>query len=289
MELNNDHHSDMEMTHSASGTSRSSTPSMNNCDRLQIANAELRKFSILYSNVTYAIESAAPYAQDDDQDMADLYTRQAYMDQRRLQAVSDFNTLPRCNTPGCQIHFTPLNSPSKCVIDDFPELPKRVSSKRKESEDGFISPTSKQTFKMQKIDLKNFELETNNRFTKLNDKDIAGHSQNAGNISQHSPTLVNLDSTTTPSTLPPPMATHSNTRRSPAISHQKQANQIVLPSPIVNNSNVEDNSPQALILQTLQQTIQALTVITQQFSALSFNNPAPQPKKPKTKLTKPQL
>ncbi|GFY62271.1 hypothetical protein TNIN_89431 [Trichonephila inaurata madagascariensis] len=118
--------------------------------------------------------------------MADLYTRQAYLEQR-LQAVSDFNALPRCNTPGCHIHSTPINSPSKCV-NDFPELPKKASSKRKESEDGFISPTSKQTFKMQKIELKNFELETNNRFIKLNDKDIAGHSQNAGNDNQHSPT-----------------------------------------------------------------------------------------------------
>ncbi|GFY63754.1 hypothetical protein TNIN_341951 [Trichonephila inaurata madagascariensis] len=133
MELNNDHHSDMEMTHSAFGTSsRSSTPSMTNYDRLQIANAELRKFSILHSNVSHAIESAAPFAQDDDLDMADLYTRQAYLEHRRLQAVRDFNTLPRCNTPGCHIHSAPLNSPSKCVNDDFPELPKKSKARKED-------------------------------------------------------------------------------------------------------------------------------------------------------------
>ncbi|GFW36004.1 hypothetical protein TNCV_4928681 [Trichonephila clavipes] len=78
------------------------------------------------------------------------------------------------------------------------------------------------------------------------------------------------------------MATHATTRRNPAISHPNQANQIVTQTPIITNANVEDNSPQALILKTLQQTIQALTVLTQQVSTLSFSKPAPQPKKTKT-------
>ncbi|GFY48208.1 hypothetical protein TNIN_70381 [Trichonephila inaurata madagascariensis] len=192
MELNNDHHSDMEMTHSASGTSsRSSTPSMTNCDRLQITNAEIRKFSILQSNVTHVIESAAPFAQEDDQDIADLYTRQAYLEQRRLQVGTN----------------TPKNTYSTAV-------------------DNLIRHNT------------SYAQAASNKLT-FNSKP------------------------------PQQMATHTSTRRNPAISLQKPANQIVLPSPIVNNSNVEDNSPQALILQTLQQTIQALTVIKQQFSALS--------------------
>ncbi|GFY38954.1 hypothetical protein TNIN_225091 [Trichonephila inaurata madagascariensis] len=264
---------------------------MTNCERLQIANSELRKFSILHANVSHAIEAAAPYAQDDDSDLADMYSRQGYLEQRRQQAVSDLSTLPRCNTPGCRIHETPVNSPTKANVNDFPELPKKASSKRKESDDGFISPTSKQTCKMQKVEFKNFDLKTNNKFDNLNEKDIAGTSQPAVNVNnQHSHTLGTTENTTEPNTLPPPaasktltvnskppqqMATHTNTRRNPAMSSNKQTNQVVLPSPIITNTNVEDNSPQALILQTLQQTIQALTVITQQFSALTFNNPAP--------------
>ncbi|GFS50438.1 hypothetical protein TNIN_185191 [Trichonephila inaurata madagascariensis] len=123
METITEHHSDMELTHSASGTSsRSSTPCMTNCERLQMVNAELRKFSIMHSNVSHTIDSIAPYAPDDDSELADLYSRQAYLDQRRLQAVSEFNTLPRCNTPGYQIHSTPVNYPTKRVNDDFPEL-----------------------------------------------------------------------------------------------------------------------------------------------------------------------
>ncbi|GFS34200.1 hypothetical protein TNIN_269611 [Trichonephila inaurata madagascariensis] len=82
------------------------------------------------------------------------------------------------------------------------------------------------------------------------------------------------------------MATLAPARRKPAMS---SINQVVTPSPVLTNFNVEDNSPQQLILQSLQQTIQALTQITQQFAALNFNNPTPPPKKQKSKLTKPQL
>ncbi|GFY79622.1 hypothetical protein TNIN_314781 [Trichonephila inaurata madagascariensis] len=82
------------------------------------------------------------------------------------------------------------------------------------------------------------------------------------------------------------MATLAPARRKPAMS---SINQVVTPSPVLTNFNVKDNSPQQLILQSLQQTIQALTQITQQLAALNFNNPTPPPKKQKSKLTKPQL
>ncbi|GFY75243.1 hypothetical protein TNIN_344221 [Trichonephila inaurata madagascariensis] len=40
----------------------------------------------MHSNVSHTIDSIAPYAPDDDPELADLYSRQAYLDQRRLQA-----------------------------------------------------------------------------------------------------------------------------------------------------------------------------------------------------------
>ncbi|GFY60626.1 hypothetical protein TNIN_317851 [Trichonephila inaurata madagascariensis] len=115
MEPNLDQHTDMDLAHSTSSSSstRSSTPILTNCERLQIANSELRKFSILHANVSHAIEAASPFAQEDDSDLADMYSRQGYLEQRKQQAVSDLTTLPRCNTPGCRIHSTPVNSPSK--------------------------------------------------------------------------------------------------------------------------------------------------------------------------------
>ncbi|GFY08681.1 RNA-directed DNA polymerase from mobile element jockey [Trichonephila clavipes] len=74
---------------------------------------------------------------------------------------------------------------------------------------------------------------------------------------------------------PQQMAAPSNTRRNPAIFSQKRTNQIVTPTPTNNNITNENNSPQNIILQTLQQTIQALTLLTQQVSNLNFNNPTP--------------
>ncbi|GFY75869.1 hypothetical protein TNIN_433091 [Trichonephila inaurata madagascariensis] len=304
MERNSVNPTDMELANSLSSPSstRSSTPIMTNCERLQIVNSELRKFTILHANVSHAIEAAAPYAQDDDSDLADMYSRQHYLDQRLQKAVSDLTSLPRCNTPGCRIHNSPVNSPTKINVIDYPELTKN-STKRKESDDdGFISPTAKQTFKIQRVELKNFDLDTTNKFDILNKNDVAGTSQSANNVNAHSPTLgTTTEKTTEPNTLPPPaasksqtvnskppqqMATLAPTRRKPATS---SINQVVTPSPILTSFNVEDTSPQQLLLQSLQQTIQALTQITQQLAALNFNNPTPPPKKQKTKLTKPQL
>ncbi|GFY57270.1 hypothetical protein TNIN_466261, partial [Trichonephila inaurata madagascariensis] len=88
MERNSVNPTDMELANSLSSPSstRSSTPIMTNCERLQIVNSELRKFTILHANVSHAIEAAAPYAQDDDSDLADMYSRQHYLDQRLQKA-----------------------------------------------------------------------------------------------------------------------------------------------------------------------------------------------------------
>ncbi|GFY52097.1 hypothetical protein TNIN_201411 [Trichonephila inaurata madagascariensis] len=261
MERNSANHTDMELANSISSASstRSSTPDLTNCERLQIANSELRKFTILHANVSHAIEAAAPYAQEDDTDLADMYSRQHYLNQSLQKAVSDLSSLPRCNTPGCRIHNSPVNSPSKLNVNDYPELPK-PSSKRKESDDdGFISPTAKQTFKIQRVELKNFDLDTSNKFDILNKNDVAGISQPATNAASKSQTPISKP--------PQQMATHAPARRKPAMSSINQINQVVTPSPVITNFNVEDNSPQQLILQSLQQTIQALTQITQQFAA----------------------
>ncbi|GFV90380.1 hypothetical protein TNCV_868911, partial [Trichonephila clavipes] len=91
----------------------------------------LEKFSIMLSNVSHTIECIAPITSDDDPDLAALYSRQAYFDDRHQQALGELSSLPRCDTPGCRVHSTPCNSPTKNKTEEFPELPKKISSKKK--------------------------------------------------------------------------------------------------------------------------------------------------------------
>ncbi|GFU37487.1 hypothetical protein TNCV_4274261 [Trichonephila clavipes] len=133
---------DMDLAHSASlPSSRASTPTLTNCERLQIADSDLRKFSILHNNVSHTIRAIVFYSQDDDPELAGLYILQDYLYEKQQAAVSEFNTLPHCDTPGCQIHSHSLQD------IDFPELHKINRPKRKESEEGFPSPTSRHTVK----------------------------------------------------------------------------------------------------------------------------------------------
>ncbi|GFY19531.1 hypothetical protein TNCV_4647041 [Trichonephila clavipes] len=77
---------------------------------------------------------------------------------------------------GCTVHETPPASPTK-FLKDYPALPKINSNKRKESDDGFISPTRRQTIKKPNLILNStFTLETGNTFDNLNEKDISGAS-----------------------------------------------------------------------------------------------------------------
>ncbi|GFT35992.1 hypothetical protein TNCV_4343011 [Trichonephila clavipes] len=56
----------------------SSTPTMTNCEMQQMVNQDLKKFSIMLSNITHTIECIAPFTPDDDPDLAALHSRQAY-------------------------------------------------------------------------------------------------------------------------------------------------------------------------------------------------------------------
>ncbi|GFW47414.1 hypothetical protein TNCV_4537041 [Trichonephila clavipes] len=78
---------DMDLANNYLPSSRSSTPTMTNCERQQMVNQDLKKFSIMLSNVTHTIECITPFAPDDDPDLAALYSRQAYFDERRRQAI----------------------------------------------------------------------------------------------------------------------------------------------------------------------------------------------------------
>ncbi|GFU51089.1 hypothetical protein TNCV_1934881 [Trichonephila clavipes] len=123
---------EMELVNASLPSSRSSTPSLTNCERLQLVNQDLKKISIMLSNVSHTIECIAPITSDDDPDLAALYSRQAYFDDRHQQALGELSSLPRCDTPGCRVHSTPCNSPTKNKTDEFlNSLRKLVLKERK--------------------------------------------------------------------------------------------------------------------------------------------------------------
>ncbi|GFU88023.1 hypothetical protein TNCV_1335921 [Trichonephila clavipes] len=67
------------------------------------------------------------------------------------------------------------------------------------------------------------------------------------------------------------MAPRSN--EVPAIPQQAQANRNVKIPTIPQNNNLTENTPQFAIIQTLQQTMNTLAILTQQIAALDFNTP----------------
>ncbi|GFW79613.1 hypothetical protein TNCV_1428731 [Trichonephila clavipes] len=61
----------------------------------------------------------------------------------------------------------------------------------------------------------------------------------------------------------------------PAVSQQTQANRSVKIPTIPQNNNLTKNTPQFAIVQTLQQTMQTLAILTQKIAAPDFNTPPP--------------
>ncbi|GFX89129.1 hypothetical protein TNCV_2854271 [Trichonephila clavipes] len=106
-------------------SSGSSTPQAAHCYFLQLCNADIRKYTIMHTGVTHTLNCPTPYMQE-------LIQRQTYLKERLDAAVSEFNTLPSCNTSGCSIHGTPFNSPTKVNSSEFSELSKVNPIKRKE-------------------------------------------------------------------------------------------------------------------------------------------------------------
>ncbi|GFW56125.1 putative RNA-directed DNA polymerase from transposon X-element [Trichonephila clavipes] len=84
---------------------------------------------------------------------------------RRLEEYHEFTSHPFCNTPGCTIHHTPSCSPIKITQNT-----KSTTTKRKENEDGYISPSSRQIAKNRRtlpVTENNFKIDLKNKFDQL--------------------------------------------------------------------------------------------------------------------------
>ncbi|GFY54395.1 hypothetical protein TNIN_203871 [Trichonephila inaurata madagascariensis] len=192
-------------------TSRSSTPDdlFTPCEQLIQVQNEIKKFTLLTIGAQQSLNSLVPFMTADDPEVTELFQRLKFYQEELKKAECEYGTLPTCSTSGCTVHGTPPSSPTKS-LKDYPALPKSNPIKRKESNDGFISPTRRQTIKKPNLIINNtFSLETGNTFEKLKEKDITGTSTPlASTQNDNIPTNTNQIK----KFLPPPMpAIYGNT------------------------------------------------------------------------------
>ncbi|GFU84124.1 hypothetical protein TNCV_4504241 [Trichonephila clavipes] len=267
---------------SSTEPSRPGTPTETNCERLISVKNDIEKFSIVVENTKAGLKTLL-FAGIPENDPTNLDHNRRLEEYQRLQqlAVSEFTSQPFCNTPGCTIHHTPSCTPVKTIQNS-----KTTATKRKDNEDGYL-------------DLKNkFEqLRLEQTGPALTGTDPT-HSKNTPD----STPKTNSDTTSNGNKklLPPPvfleisneyrerikvlykkfpaLRNGTTSQTTPVIKPQTQASRETTAPQLINSNQ---NSNAALITQTLQGIIQALTTLTVQISNMNFTNNTPQPTKPK--------
>ncbi|GFU91152.1 nucleic-acid-binding protein from transposon X-element [Trichonephila clavipes] len=195
-----DSNSTMECQNIPLPTSRPSSPELSTpCEQLIQIHSNIRKFSLLAKGTEDSLRLLSPYMKANDPEVVDLFARLKYYQEQHHDAECEYGTL-YCTTPGCTVHGTPPPTPN-ISQQEFPALPKINSQKRKENDDGFVSPTRRQTIKKPNLILSpNFTLETDNKFSNLKQQEIAGTSNDNTTTNDPPPP------TNTPKTyLPPPI------------------------------------------------------------------------------------
>ncbi|GFV84944.1 nucleic-acid-binding protein from transposon X-element [Trichonephila clavipes] len=195
-----DSNSNMECQNIPLPTSRPSTPELSTpCEQLIQIHSNIRKFSLLAKGTEDSLRILSPYMKANDPEVVDLFARLKYYQEQHHNAECEYGTL-YCTTPGCTVHGTPPPTPN-ISQQEFPALPKITSQKRKENDDGFVSPTRRQTIKKPNVILSpNFTHETDNKFSNLKQQEIAGTSNDNTTTNDPPP------SANTPRTyLPPPI------------------------------------------------------------------------------------
>ncbi|GFR18985.1 hypothetical protein TNCT_276551 [Trichonephila clavata] len=114
-----------------SGISTSESPvDPTPCAKFQVIKADIKRYSLIvkgYENMILSLRQSN--ARDEHDPMFVEITRQLTIYEDLLEkSVSEFGSLPYCNTPGCPVPETPTSSPLKTQ-----------SAKRKD-EEGYISP-----------------------------------------------------------------------------------------------------------------------------------------------------
>ncbi|GFY55070.1 uncharacterized protein TNIN_146611 [Trichonephila inaurata madagascariensis] len=134
MALNLDSSSEMDYQNATLPKSGNSTPKRpigpTSCARLEATKADICRYTLIaqvFENMITTLRQSN--AQDEhDPTFVEMVKQCTIYEDLLEKAVSEFGSLPYCDTPGCPVHETPTSSPVKSQ-----------PTKRKD-EDGFISP-----------------------------------------------------------------------------------------------------------------------------------------------------
>ncbi|GFU90932.1 hypothetical protein TNCV_4922651 [Trichonephila clavipes] len=127
----------------------------------------------------------------DEPEVIDFLAWHRFFQEQLQNAECEYDSLSPCTTLGCTVHRTTPTSPT-ISQNDFPALPKINPSKRKESDDGFVSPTRRQLIKKPNLILSpSFTLETGNKSSNLKEQEIAGASTSNTNLLANDTTPAN--------------------------------------------------------------------------------------------------
>ncbi|GFS35794.1 hypothetical protein TNIN_133661 [Trichonephila inaurata madagascariensis] len=165
MAMIKDNPTDMDYTHATLPNSGNSTPERtigpSTCAQLEATKADIRRYTLIaqgFENMLTTLRHSN--AQDeDDPTYVEMLRQRTYYENLLDKAVSDFGSLPYCDTPGCPVHETPTSSPVKSQ-----------PTKRKD-EDGFISPPPGKVSKPNLTYKEKFKINLENRFKTLKPQD----------------------------------------------------------------------------------------------------------------------
>ncbi|GFU90282.1 hypothetical protein TNCV_2717401 [Trichonephila clavipes] len=141
MASNNELPTDMDYQNISLPHSGKSTPErpigQTSCAKLEATKADIRRYTLIVQGFENMITTLKQSNAQDEHDptFVEMVKQCTYYEDLLDKAVSEFGTLPYCNTPGCPVHETPTSSPVKSQ-----------PTKRKE-EDGFTTPPPRQSFK----------------------------------------------------------------------------------------------------------------------------------------------
>ncbi|GFT72295.1 nucleic-acid-binding protein from transposon X-element [Trichonephila clavipes] len=197
---------------SSNESTRPGTPTETNCEQLISIKNDIEKFSIVVENTKAGLKTLLfAGIPENDPTILDHNRRLEEYQRLRQLAVSEFSSHPYCDTPGCTIHHTPSCSPIKSSLS----LSKTSSIKRKENEDGYTSPSSRQTAKNRRTTSSNdnnFKIDLRNKFNNLTIEQVAGPSltETVNTQAKDTPNTItnpNTDTTTKANSklLPPPV------------------------------------------------------------------------------------